>query len=82
MKSGFSWNSGAIRMPPTPASSIVSTHAVAEVRPRLIPRSDARLSRSTVARISSPTRVRRTMNHNTPAAIAAAANTDSWSLSR
>ena len=50
-------------------------HATAEVRAAFTPRSAASPSRSTTARISSPTRVRRITNHNTIAASAATTNT-------
>ena len=52
------------------------------MRAGFTPRSEARLSRSTTARICSPTRVRRITNHSTNAAIAAAMNTASWSVLR
>ena len=54
-------------------------HATADVRAAFTPRSAASVSRSTTARISSPTRVRRITNHSTIAAIAATTNTAIWS---
>ena len=68
--------------PPRPASSIVITHATADERAVLTPRNVANVLRSTLARISSPTRVRRITNHRRNAAIAATTNTASWSLFR
>ena len=54
-------------------------HARADVRAALTPRSPASDSRSTTARISRPTRVRRMTNHSTIAASAATTNTAIWS---
>ena len=72
-------NRGASSTPPKPASTMVSTQATADVRAALTPRIAASDSRSTTARISSPTRVRRITNHSTAAAIAATMNTANWS---
>jgi len=74
-----SWNSGAIRMPPIPASIIVSTHAADEVRDALTPRSPARSRRLTTARISRPRRECRSTIQSARAATAAAMNTATWS---
>ena len=72
-------NNGAINTPPRPASIIVITQATEDVRAALTPRSPANDSRSTTARISRPTRVRRITYHNTIAASAATTNTAIWS---
>ncbi len=74
-----SWNSGAIRMPPNPASIIVSTHAAADVRASLTPRMPARSPLSTTARISRPSLVLRNTIHSATAARNAATNTAIWS---
>ena len=74
-----SWNSGAIRMPPRPASIIVRTHAADDVRDALTPRRPARSLRFTTARISSPRRVWRRTSHSAIAANAAATKTATWS---
>ena len=63
--------------PPRPASSIVITQATADERPVLTPRRVASELRSTLARISSPTRVWRITNHSMNAARAATTNTAS-----
>ena len=74
-----SWNSGAIRMPPSPASTMVNTQAADEVRAALTPRSPARSPRSTTARISSPRRVWRNTSQRPIAASNATTNTATWS---
>ena len=74
-----SWKSGAMSTPPRPARTMVMIHAAADVRAALTPRMLARDSRSTTARISRPTRVRRMTNHSTMAARAATTKTAIWS---
>ena len=66
--------------PPSPARSIVITHATADDRAVLTPRRFANVLRSTLARISRPTRVWRITNQSITAAINATTNTASWSL--
>ena len=78
----LSGNSGPMSTPPRPASSIVMTQATADDCAVLTPRRVARLLRSTLARISRPTRVRRITNQSRNAAMAATTNTASWSLLR
>jgi hypothetical protein len=75
----FKLNSGEMRMPPRPASTMVRTHATADVLDELTPFSPAKPRRSTTARISRPTRMCRRTNQRTMADTRAAPKTTSWS---
>ena len=76
---GSRLKSGEIRIPPSPASTVVSTQATAEVFEALTPFRPARCLRSTTARISRPIRVCRSTTHRASAATNAATNTANWS---
>jgi len=71
--------SGASSTPASPASVVDRIHDIADARSGSTPRSEARSTRDTVARISSPSRVCRTTYQSSSAVKAAATTMEIWS---